>query len=121
MPCKQSSHTRLSTCQKLNLPARNLLWWMQREESSPLLFRIDPFSAFKMYSFSLLHKLHCFPPDLYHSTCFTMSHLMLYSLFFSFKDHTYFDSSVIVAYKGLVMDFLWFPNRSLNVVDVLPM
>ena len=91
---------------RLNLPARNLLWWMQREKSSLLLFRIDPFSAFKMYSFSLLHKLHCFPPDLYDGTCFTMSHLMLYSLFFSFKDHTYFDSSVLVAYKGLAMDFL---------------
>jgi hypothetical protein len=41
-----------------------VLWWRQFEKISVLLLSMMFFFAFKMNSFSLLHRLHIFDPDL---------------------------------------------------------
>ena len=47
-------------------------------------------------------------------------HAMLYSVFFSLRDHMCLLSSVAFRSLGLVKDCLWFAYLSLNSVSVSP-
>ena len=63
----------------------------------------------------------CFLPLRYGDASFKMDHLILNFLFNFFKRQICFDSSVDFAYFSSWNDVLWFAQRVLNVLDVIPM
>ena len=46
----------------------------------------------------------------------TIDHLIMYDIFASFNDHIYFYNSIFLFCYLWLKSFLWFPNRSLEVV-----
>ena len=72
-------------------------------------------------SFSSRQRLHIPLFLLYVFDFFMTSHLILCCMFFFFKSHIYFESSVSFSYLWCLKDFVWFLCLSLKVPPVLPM
>jgi hypothetical protein len=108
-------------CARSNFPAKNRFWWTHFENNSRLLFSKFDLSAFRMQSFSWRQRLHLFPPLEYEAARFRIDQLIVKSCCFSFKFHTYFESSVLFLYITLLNDLLWLYNRFLKVFPVMPM
>ena len=95
------------------------LWWRHLEMTSDRRFSI--FSLLVIIaSFSSMQRLQFPLFRLYVFDFFKISHLISWSMFFFFRSHTYFDSSVSFSYFWCLNDFVWFLNLSLKGPPVLP-
>ena len=97
---------------------------LQNETISSRLFRSDVGSAFRMISFSDMHKSHRLVPHRYFEDLLSIDHLMLLSfkgiLCFSLSDHTYWASSVLLRYLALEKDVLWSLHLCLKSPSDIP-
>ena len=79
------------------------------------------FRAFKIKSFSSMHRPHLLWPGLHGGIFFMIPHLIWCGLLLLFSCQMYLESSVSFWYLVLLMDFVWFRNLVLNSLAVTPM
>ena len=72
-------------------------------------------SALMISIFSARHKLHLLVVFWYAVALLQTDHLMLKSVFLSFRDQTYFERAVLFLWLRCRIEYWWSLNRSLNV------